>query len=282
MSQTKIAALSLSTLLFLTACYLAGSQPSDLTITLGNENLTNYADIPTAWDYHDGDVHYGSDPQIVALDTEDGYTCIRIDGPPSTENAHREVNIYPQTITVSPSTHVIFSADIKTEAQSPSNAASLGGIIGVDLYSGSQRLFEVTKHENHTDPFYYMNNSALNEWDSVYVPYSSDWTRLTLDFIVPSALFTETDEGTPLSPALTVTRCIPWMCMSWNDSAHNTASGYFRNASLQVFSASTLFDKVIAKLEKKNVSFNPWQIGMWAPGMWDETPLRKVLRDLEK
>lgn len=198
---------------------------------------TNLAPIPDAWGdwaIHPGKVTYGNpdNPQIVWYDTNvlhDGHPSIRIDGPAISQNGAREINC--NRMPINPGDHVVWIVLSKANPDPP--PAGRGTIIGADLYGPSGRLFEVTRRTSG-DPFYHMNDSSKNRWDSVYVPYGSDWTWHVLDFIVPVVPFTETDYGVPVPPQY-ATAYIPWMTVDWNPAnGTNSASGWFTKSELYV------------------------------------------------
>lgn len=170
-------------------------------------------------DYHlYGAIYYGClhpEHQLAFKDdtvTYDGHSSIRIEGPRTAYNWARELNNY--WVTVSPGDNVTFSAYIKTNSQ----AFGYGGAIGVDVYSATQRLWEVHKMDTHEEIWTYPTDWSEADYGVNTVGYGSDWTFYQINFTIPTSAFTITDNGTPISPQYAA-GIIPWIGASHsNDS----------------------------------------------------------------
>ena len=203
------------------------------SISTNSPNLTeipgNLAPIPGTWgDYNlYGDVYYGSlqNPQLTHFDTavtHNGYPSIRVDGPggPGSYNYARELN--NRWISVKPGDHVVFSCWIKTN---PSSIGP-GAACGVDLYGETGRLWEVHPRNPQSGVF-----ADPHTGYPIYIPYGKDWTKLTLDFIIPNTLFTHDDYGQSVKPQYVV-GMMPWMGASF--ALGESASVWFADAELYV------------------------------------------------
>ena len=199
----------------------------------------NWAVIPDAWDQYaaQGRLVHGPDPQIVFVDTNvthDGDVSIRCDGPATSGNPDREVDLYnvsksPSShLQVQPGDHVVFSIWMKTGASTLSNPL-YGAYFGVDLYGNSSRIWEVAWGYPATTDFNAMNYGAYK-----YVPYgTSVWTQGTIDFIAPSKIFTSNSEGHSIT-AQTVSSMIPWIAVEPPYPSSEAGQVWFADAVLYI------------------------------------------------
>jgi hypothetical protein len=186
---------------------------------------TNLAPIPDGWD-----LTYKSGPQIIAIDYDvahDGSYSIRMD--PHTQadfNTARECNT--GWFAVKPGDHIIFRCWMKTSsAANPANNdnPNYGGArIGIDLYG--------------KDCIIYSHPTAGAECYASFVPFGSDWTLKTWDFVVPDTYFDanmnwgDPDYGVPGSiPPQQVIGAIAWMGVL---PVNEAGIGWFSDAELYI------------------------------------------------
>lgn len=189
------------------------SAPSSISIA------NNLAAIPEAW-------QVGQEGSVLDYEVFHtiGQPSIRFgDGSTPRHQLLQEVNT--GWIPVEAGDHIVFGCWIKTD---PSPIGQ-GGIIGLDLYGPTQRLWEVAPKVSGDDQ---ENFIVPKDWDYVYVPYDSDWTYLELDFIVPSKLFDYDDYNEPRNPPEYAVGIIPWLTPSWSDG--ETAKVWFADAVLYI------------------------------------------------
>jgi len=174
---------------------------------------TSQSDGCTWGDYDvTGTVHYGAsnNPQICFRDdsvTYNGHSSIRLTAP-NNYNPYREVN--NDWIAVHPNDHVVFTCLVKT-ASGTGNA----GIIGFDAYGSSSRILEVHTCTPQTAIWNMKNGVPVQGGISTYIPYSSDWTRLTLDVVIPSTTYSYNDFSQSI-PTQQISGIIPWVGGGWN------------------------------------------------------------------
>ena len=122
--------------------------------------------------------------------------------------------------------HVIFSIWIKTghSTRGLDNQQGYGGLIGVDFYGSNGYVWEHSSDNplQYTDPNY---STSVSD-PQVFVPWNSDWTLRTLDFVIPATVYGQV-----------VTSVAPWaLCGVYNEPGNQQDQGiaWFATASIVV------------------------------------------------
>lgn len=189
----------------------------------GNINL---AIIPQDWS-----LTYGPDPQIIHLD----YNIIRTLGNPSIRlephtandgNTAREVNgrWYP----CKPGDHIVAKCWIRTESSTPIENADPyhGGRIGIDLYVPMGDGVHIGIADSYP-------HSGQEHLDAMVRWGTPVWTLKTWDIIIPSTIYTQAWDGTPIPPT-PITEFVLWMQgMQVNDGTA-VGNAWFADAELYI------------------------------------------------
>lgn len=197
------------------------------TISYPTLNATpNLAVIPDDWW-----LAYGSGPQIIFLD----YSVIRTVGQPSIRlephtandvNTAREVDgtWYP----CKPGDHIVAKIWIKTDDSTPAEDAGIfeGARIGIDLYAPSGVGQDICIVDGHPNT-YQEHVDGMVRWNT------TTWTLKTLDFIVPSTVYTVDWAGVSIPPTQ-ITQFVMWMqgCQVNDGTAKGNA--WFADAELYI------------------------------------------------
>lgn len=122
-----------------------------------------------------------------------------------------------------------------------------GAIIGFDLY-GDRRLWEVHSRKGDINEIWtlpeWAPGGSRNFYNRWYVPFGSDWRKLTVDIVLPDKVFTVNDYGQPI-PAQPAIGLIPWLTTSWRDhgrlmdNSPNPATAWFADCELYINPAVT-------------------------------------------
>jgi len=193
---------------------------------------TNLAPIPDAWGSYSelGSVNYGTGVQITHLDTSvtfNGQPSIRIDAHTSADmNTYRECD--SNCLSIKPGDHVTISIWIKTGGtHSDANYAhETGGVygarIGGDFYADGQQVDGFTSSGGPNNAFsmvpytpngpnWVSTKGTASGTNVMFVPWGSDWTQQTWDFIVPSQYYTQDQMTGQSIPPSQISGVILWL-----------------------------------------------------------------------
>ena len=208
---------------------------------------TNLAPMIVNWGGYianGGVVKYGDDPQLCFVDANvkhNGHWSIRINGitEPWATNKGREVN--EKWITTHPGSRVYISCWVKTGDLPYSELPDgEGAILGFDFYGGYGRISECHPRTIQSENWRVdANNVGLAgdkmEGATIYVPYGSDWTLLTLDVIIPATFFAGETGGALFPEPVQIDGIIPWVGGSHNPANRNeNAPIWFADCELYV------------------------------------------------
>jgi len=187
--------------------------PSPIPTSTPSAN-NNLAPLPAAWD-----LTYGTGPQIIFLDssvTFNGEPTIRLDQHTSADmNSARECNSGGYSI--KPGDRVVFSCWMKTTASGYGDTNPYSGArIGIDLYASSTRIGAL-QSATYPDTDVGVRLNYVN-WGT------SQWTKRTIDFVVPQTIGGATPTG-----------MILWLQV-WSSTYGSTDPGqaWFANTELYI------------------------------------------------
>jgi len=202
------------TSIYATYTISTGSTPTPTPTPTPTSTLKNLAPIPTAWA-----LTYGTGPQITHLDTSvtyNGNPSIRIDRHTIADmNSARECNSGGYSI--KPGDRVVFSCWMKTTASGYGDTNPYSGArIGIDLYASSTRIGAL-QSATYPDTDVGVRLNYVN-WGT------SQWTKRTIDFVVPQTIGGATPTG-----------MILWLQV-WSSTYGSTDPGqaWFANTELYI------------------------------------------------
>jgi hypothetical protein len=184
---------------------------------------TNLAPISTAWS-----LTYGTGPQIIHLDTSvtyNGESSIRLDNHTSADiNTARECNSI--SFSAHPGDHIVFSCWMKTSASGYGDTNPYSGArIGIDFYNSKRIAGLQSPTYPDTDTGVRLN----------YVNWgTSQWTKRTIDFVVPQTMTADGWSGWPQGSQQTPTGMILWMQV-WSSSYGSTDPGQAWFAHVELY-----------------------------------------------